>query len=449
MLTLIGLFTLVTLVLLLLWRKVSPIIGLVLIPLTGAVLAGFSIPEIGAFYSAGLTKVMPVATMFIFAITFFGVMQDAGLFRPLIRGMVTLTRGNVVTVAIGTAILGMLAHLDGAGATTFLMTIPALLPLYKKLKMNPYLMLMLLATGAGIFNMLPWAGPLGRAAAVTGIEVTSLWQPLIPIQIIGAVLLIAMASIFGLAEKRRIAMAQGGQINLNDGANTAIVVDAAEDAEADIAHQMSAQEEALLRPKLIWVNTAIFAAVLASLIGGILPSAYIFMIGLSIALIINYPTVDEQAKRISAHAQSAMMMGGIILAAGSFLGIMDGSGMLRAIANDLVNILPTATVPHLHLILGFFGFPMELLLSTDAYYFGLLPVVVQIVSEHGVPAANIVHALTIGNVLGTFISPFSPALWMALGLAQLEIGAYIRYAFFWMWGFSLLLFGAALMLDLM
>ncbi|MGS0740283.1 CitMHS family transporter [Glaciimonas sp. GG7] len=435
MLTFIGLFTILTLVLLL-FKKVAPIVGLVVIPFVGALLAGFPLPEIGGFYVTGLSKVAQVATMFIFAITFFGVMQDTGLFRPMIRAMITLTRGNVIAVAIGTAILGMLAHLDGAGATTFLLTIPALLPLYRKLKMSPYLMLMLLAIGAGIFNMLPWAGPLGRASAITGIEVTALWRPLITIQAIGAVLLVALAAFLGIAEQRRI---RAGKLHRDDVNGY---------AEYAVDDQLSAEAEALLRPRLMWLNTALFLGVLGSLVMGVLPAAYIFMIGLSVALILNYPTVDDQVKRIASHAQNALMMGGIILAAGSFLGIMDGSGMLKSIATDLVLVLPASIVPHLHILLGFFGLPMELILSTDAYYFGLLPVVVQIVSEHGVPTENIVYALTIGNILGTFISPFSPALWLALGLAQIEIGHYIRYALFWMWGFSIVLFAIAFGLGL-
>ena len=170
MLTLIGLLTICSLVVLLLVGRMAPILPLILVPLAGALLAGFGLEAITGFFTDGLGKVISIATMFVFAITFFGVLQDTGLFRPIIGTMVRLTRGNVIAVTVATALIGMLAHLDGAGATTFLLTIPALLPLYRKLGMSPYLMLLLLALGAGIFNMVPWAGPLGRAAAVTGIE---------------------------------------------------------------------------------------------------------------------------------------------------------------------------------------------------------------------------------------------------------------------------------------
>lgn len=143
--------------------------------------------------------------------------------------------------------------------------------------------------------------------------------------------------------------------------------------------------------------------------------------------------------RVKAHAPSALMMASIILAAGSFLGILNGTGMLDALATDLVKILPVAVVPFLHIIIGIFGVPFDLALSTDAYYFALLPIVEQIVTGFGVSSVSAVNALVIGNIIGTFVSPFSPALWLALGLAGLEMGKHIRYSFFIMWLFSIAL----------
>ncbi|MFT0623829.1 CitMHS family transporter [Ectopseudomonas guguanensis] len=435
MLTLIGLLTICSLVVLLLIGRMSPVLPLIVVPLLGALAAGFGPEAISGFFTDGIGRVTAIATMFVFAITFFGVLQDTGLFRPLIGGMVRLTRGNVIAVTVATAIIGMLAHLDGAGATTFLLTIPALLPLYKQLRMSPYLMLLLLALGAGIFNMLPWAGPLGRASAVTGIEVTELWRPLITIQGVGVVLLIALAALLGWREQRRIAAGKAG--------DEGVLVETASDL-----HEPSAEERELERPRLLWANAALFLAVLVSLFSGVLPAGYIFMIGLCLALLINYPGGKAQMQRIAAHAPAALSMGMIILAAGSMLGIFTGTGMLTSIAQDLAGVLPASLVGQMHIVLGLFGLPMELLLSTDAYYFGLLPVTLEVVSGHGVEPASVVYALIIGNIIGTFISPFSPALWLALGLAGLDLGRHIRYSLWWMWGFSLVLFGAAWALGL-
>ncbi|WP_019102162.1 SLC13 family permease, partial [Chromobacterium haemolyticum] len=231
---------------------------------------------------------------------------------------------------------GMLAHLDGVGATTFLLTVPTLLPLYRRLGMNPYLMMLLLALGAGILNMMPWAGPLGRAAAVTDLDPAALWQPLIPLQLIGAGLLVVLAAVLGVFEARRLRK-QGP-------------LQAADDAEP-----LEDLNDMQPLPKLFFVNMALFLGVIGTLISGILPSGYIFMIGLGITLVINYPDVDEQLERIRAHAPNALLMGAIILAAGSFLGVLNGSGMLKAIAADLVRVLPSEATPYLHLILGVFG----------------------------------------------------------------------------------------------
>lgn len=436
MLTLIGLLTICSLVVLLLIGRMSPVLPLIVVPLLGALAAGFGPEAISGFFTDGIGRVMAIATMFVFAITFFGVLQDTGLFRPLINGMVRLTRGNVIAVTVATAVIGMLAHLDGAGATTFLLTIPALLPLYKQLRMSPYLMLLLLALGAGIFNMLPWAGPLGRAAAVTGIEVTELWRPLIAVQAVGVLLLVALAALLGWREQRRIA---SGAALADDG----VLVET-----SNTLGEISDEERALERPARLWLNSGLFLLVLVSLFTGVLPAGYIFMIGLSLALLLNYPGGRAQMQRIAAHSPAALSMGMIILAAGSMLGIFTGTGMLTSIAQDLVQVLPAPLVGQLHIVLGVFGLPMELMLSTDAYYFGLLPVTLEVVGNQGVDAASVVYALTIGNIIGTFISPFSPALWLALGLAGLDLGRHIRYSLWWMWGFSLVLFGTAWALGL-
>ncbi len=430
--------TILIIVLLLISNKVTPIVAMVLVPLIGALIAGFGFSEIGDFFTEGTLTVIEVAIMFIFAILFFGVMQEAGLFDPLIRNMIRLTRGNVITVSVGTVFVAAIAHLDGSGASTFLITIPALLPLYKHLKMNPYLLLLLIGGSASIMNMVPWAGPLGRTASVLNMDVTELWRPLIPIQITGLILMIALAVFLGIMEKRRISKYHG-------------LVSAEESAaaiERMNGDSTAAQEkESLARPKLLWVNAILFLSVIGILVWGIIPAGFAFMIGLSIALPLNYPNMKQQTKIMRMHAPSALMMATIILAAGSFLGILTGTGMLDSIAEDLVTIIPAFIAPYLHLIIGFFGVPFDLLLSTDAYYFALLPVVDQIATGFGIASLSTAYSMVIGNIVGTFVSPFSPALWLALGLAGLEMGKHIRYSLLWMWGLSIVLLIVAVLIG--
>ena len=430
MLSIIGLLTIVVIVALLISNKITPIVALVLVPIVSAFIVGFSFAEIGEFFNSGIESVMSVVIMFIFAILFFGIMQDVGLFDPLINKMITLSRGNVIAVAVGTVLIAAVAQLDGSGASTFLITIPALLPLYKRLKMNPYLLLLLVGTSASIMNMLPWAGPLGRTAAVLGMDVTELWRPLIKVQVIGLVLLVGLAVLLAIREKRLIA--KRGDFNEELYKEEKPLVEGAKD-------EASLKAASLRRPKLLWANTILAIAVIGVLVWGVIPAGLAFMIGVSLALPLNYPNMKDQMDRIKDHAPNALLMAAIILAAGSFLGILNGTLMLDSIANDLVKILPAFVLPYLHLIIGFFGVPFDLLLSTDAYYFALLPIVEQVVAEVGVSSVSAAYAMIIGNIIGTFVSPFSPALWLALGLAGLEMGRHIRYSLLIMWGFSVVL----------
>lgn len=444
-LSLIGFATILIIVLLLISGRVTPIIALVLIPILGAFAAGFGLADIGDFFDEGILDVIDVAIMFIFAILFFGIMQDVGLFDPLINGMIKISHGNIIAISVASVVIAAVAHLDGSGASTFLITIPALLPLYKRLKMNPYLLLLLIGGSASVMNMIPWAGPLGRTASVLGVNVTELYRPLIPVQIIGMILMVALAVFLGFMEKRRITKKYGSpeaaakaDIELEDGEAEQSVEDSSETA---------SKKKALARPKLLWINVILTVLVIVILVWGIISAGFVFMIGVSLALIINYPNIKDQMGRIRTHAPNALMMATIILAAGSFLGILTGTGMLDSIATDIVKILPAFVAPYLHLIIGFFGVPLDLLLSTDAYYFALMPVVDQIATGFGIDSSSTVYAMIIGNIVGTFVSPFSPALWLALGLAGLEMGRHIRYSLLWMWGLSLVLIVVAVLLG--
>ncbi|NBJ71411.1 MULTISPECIES: citrate:proton symporter [Clostridia] len=439
-LSIIGFLTIIIIVLLLLSGRVAPIIALVMTPVIGALIAGFELKEVGTFFNDGITDVVHVAIMFIFAILFFGIMQDVGLFDPLIRGMITISQGNVIAISVGSVIIAAIAQLDGSGASTFLITIPALLPLYKKLKMNPYLLLLFIAGSASIMNMLPWAGPLGRSASVLNMDVTELWRPLIPVQVIGLMLMVVLAIVLGYREKRRITKEYGS-------------IEAASAMESDFrmvgdtSESLEKEAESFSANKF-WINALLAIAVIGTLVWGVIPAGLVFMIGVSIALPLNFPKMEDQMDRIHAHAPNALMMATIILAAGTFLGVLTGTGMLNAIAEDIVTIIPAFIAPYVHLIIGFFGVPFDLLLSTDAYYFALMPVVEQIGTDFGIDSLSTAYAMIVGNIVGTFISPFSPAVWLALGLAGLEMGRHIRYSLFWLWGLSIVLLASAVAIGL-
>ncbi|MER0106588.1 citrate:proton symporter [Corynebacterium sp. KPL2895] len=437
-LTLMGLAIIFVTVGILIRGRVNPIIPMTLVPVIGAVIAGFGVEDIADFFGEGLSSVINVVVMFIFAIIFFGILQDVGLFTPVIRSLIKATRGNVMAVTIGTAAIGIVAHLDGSGSTTFLITIPALLPLYRALHMSRYVLITIVALAASVMNMVPWGGPLGRAGAVVEQDPNDIWLHLLPIQGVAVVLIFAIAALLGWREKSRLAKLQeSGEIK------GTISVDVNSLADDFSAKQAEEQQKLGFRyRKSRWVtiaNIVVAFAVLAALLSGLLPPAPAFLIATTIALVVNFDGAMEQGDALRRHAPNALSMAGVIIAAAMFLGVLNETKMLEEIALSLVNILPEGVAPYLHVIVGFFGVPLDLLTSTDAYYFSVLPIVQGTVESFGVSGMGAASALIIGNVVGTFVSPFSPALWLALGLADGQMGKYLKIAFPIAWVFSIIL----------
>ena len=445
-LTMMGIIIIGSIVGLLIAKKISPVVGMILIPSIGALLLGYGIKDLVKFFNSGLESVMSVVIMFIFAIIFFGIMTDSGLFKPIVKRLILMTRGNVAIVCIVTALIGMFAQLDGAGAVTFLLSIPALLPLYKALNMNKYLLILLLAISAAIMNMVPWGGPMARVASVLKVKsVNELWYGIIPVQLIGFVLVLIFATYLGFREKKRIKKAiDNGEVEPTLNIDIHRLV---KNYERDQDIKFPVRGRALKHGWVIWTNVLLTIIVLVMMLTNIAPPEFAFMVGVAIALVINFPNVDEQMNRLKAHAPNALMMAAVIIAAGMFLGVLEETGMLKSIALNFIKIIPDAVGPYLHIIVGFFGVPLDLLTSTDAYYFALLPIVEQTASQFGINPVSTAYSMVIGNIVGTFVSPFSPALWLAIGLAEANMGTYIKYAFFWIWGFAIVLLGIAVLIG--
>src|SRR6476619_7305006 len=205
MLALVGLATVLTLLGLILSRRMSPLVALIAVPTAASLLTGFGM-QTGAFILTGLQQTASVAAMFVFAILYFGIMNDAGLLDPIVdrilRGVGTRPR----RIVIGSALLALLVHLDGSGAVTFLVTIPAMLPLFERLRMDKRILACVTSMAAGV-NFLPWTGPMLRASAALHISTADLFRPLIPVQIIGLVFVFGVAFMLGTREERRLDIA--------------------------------------------------------------------------------------------------------------------------------------------------------------------------------------------------------------------------------------------------
>lgn len=420
MLAIIGFLMVAVIIYCLLQSKATPAPIFIVTPIVAAVAAGASFQEIAKFIQSGVAITMPIAVLFIFSIIYFSVMSDVGLFDPFVNFLVKKAGSNVVAVTIATALVATIAHLDGALASTLLITIPAMLPIYKKLNMRPVVLLVIIGAAMSIMNLLPWGGPVARTAAITKTDITLLWHSLIPLQVVGLVIVVAFAAFMGMLEKKRGA----GYVSDAAGAD-------AQDAVVD------PKVEALKRPKLLWFNTLLTAAVIGLLCFTKIPLYAAFMVGLALALIVNYPKIEDQNGRIKAHSANALGMASILLASGIFLGVLSGTKMLTAMANALIAIIPDFMGPYLHLVMGALAVPIGMLLGTDSYFFGLVPLAMGVGAKYGINPSNMANAMLIGKNFGVLTTPHAATTFLGIGLAGVELKEHLKFCTPWLWALSL------------
>lgn len=400
-------------------NKTTPAVVLIGIPFIAAIVLGFSLPEIGGFITKGISKVTNIVAMFIFAIMYFGVVSDAGMFDAFIKKLIKFAKNNILSVTLVTVLIGMIAHLEGVGAATFLITIPAMLPIYKRLKMRPESLVLLVGAAAGIMNIVPWGGPTLRAATALDMNVVELWKPLIPLQVIGFIFAFVLAYIIAKME-------------IKNGAGY--------DKEIEVSYHSANKEDLTLqRPKMLWFNVVLTILAIIALVSSILPPAIVFMVAMCIALPINYPNVKIQAEILKKHAPGAMLMAITLMAAGAFLGILAETKMVDEIAKDLVTIIPSFLSPYLHIVMGILGAPIGMALGPDPYYFGLLPIIKEIVAHYGIAPTAVAHAMLLGENVGFAVSPVIPTVYLAIGLAGVDLGTHIKHSFLWLWMLSLVM----------
>ncbi len=459
----LGLLTIVAIVVTLFKSKTQPAIAFIVWPTLLAlilVIGGrHSFDDIAAMIKSGFSSTGPTAALFVFSVLYFGFMTDAGMFDVIIGKLMKLVGDNVVGVAVVTCIIALVGHLDGGGASTFCIVIPAMLPVFNRMHMRKTSLLRIAVLSMGVLNLMPWAGPTMRAASVLGIEAGSLWQTILPIQIFGIVLALAHAVFTGLQEKKRGAGLHGKL------AETEGTVELEEQA------AVQAADNDLARPKLFVFNILLTIAVIALLIWDVFPSYFPFMLGCAVALFVNYGfSAKAHKKLINLHAGPALMMCSTLMGAAVLMGVLTSSigadgkvisaktmelaadatpSVVRCLAGIVSDILPAALGKNLPLVIGFLSVPLALAFDTDSYFYGLMPVIIGIGQAFGVEALPIAVAMVVCRNCATFISPMVPATLLGTGLAEVDIKDHIKNSFFYVWIFSIICMLFAVLLGIM
>lgn len=392
-------------------RRLTPLVALIVVPVIFGLFAG-ELAGLGPMMLEGVTKLAPTGVMLMFAILYFGVVGDAGLFDPAVRRLVRLVHGDPVRISIGTVVLAAIISLDGDGTTTYVITTAALLPLYKCLGMSRLKLVCLLMLTSGVMNITPWGGPTARAASALGVDPADVFVPLVPAMIGGLVFLLGLAWIFGRAERARL-----GQI--------------AEPPTADELIELCVSRDvAARREKLVGFNLALTVLLLVLLVAGVLPMPILMMLAFAIALVVNYPDIADQKARIGAHAGNVLAVVSLIFAAGVFTGILGGTGMVEAMSRSVVAVLPPQLGPYLAPITAALSLPFTFFISNDAFYFGVLPVLAEVAGHYGISPVEIARASLIGQPFH-LLSPLVPSTYLLVTLAEVELADHQRHTLLW------------------
>ena len=421
MLTLLGLGMILCFMYLIMTRRMSALVALTLIPVIFALIAyglGFyfdslshiEIQNLGEMMLDGVKKLAPTGVMLLFAILYFAIMIDTGLFDPSVKWILRLVKGDPLKVTLGTITLTLIVSLDGDGSTTYMICVAAMLPLYKRLGMSPLVMACLMMLSSGIMNLTPWGGPTARAASALHVDPSDVFVPMIIPMLCAIAWVYFIGYIYGRMERKRLGIIE---LDISHGDNIQI----SSNPEANRAH-------------LRWFNALLTVGLMICLVKGVLPMPILFMIALCIALVVNYKDLNMQKDLIAHHAGSALNVVGIIFAAGIFTGVLAGTGMVDSMSKELVAIIPQSMGPFLAPITAVLSMPLTFFMSNDAFYYGVLPVLSEAALHYGITPVEMARASIVGQPVH-LLSPLVPSTYLLCGLAAIDLGQHQRFAIKW------------------
>ncbi|AZG47296.1 CitMHS family transporter [Gordonia insulae] len=469
MLVALGLGMVATFMFLIITKRATPVVALILVPVAFGLFAGAGL-DISDMITDGIKELAPTAAMLFFAIIFFGIMIDVGLFDPIVRFVVRMVGNDPARLVVGTAVLAMIVSLDGDGSTTFIITTAALLPLYLKLGVSPVVLTVAAGLANGTMNIVPWGGPTARAASALKIDTNAVFLPMVPALIAGLVVVLVFSFHLGVLERRRIgrieikesllmpreevlvAAGGGGGTGTppksrrfgrgSSGTGSAATGSAGSDSDDDTStrdfpvgdydpNELNEEGEttftgvldpnrSTLRPKLFWVNAGLTVGLLALLGLNVLAIPVLFMIAAGIALAINFPHIKEQQEAITRHSSSIVSVVAMVLAAAVLTGVFSGTGMVDAIAHWLSSGIPDWMGPHMAVVIGVLSIPLTFLMSNDAFYYGVLPVLSETATRYGIDPAEMARASITGQPFH-MQSPLVPAILLLVALAGVSL----------------------------
>jgi CitMHS family citrate-Mg2+:H+ or citrate-Ca2+:H+ symporter len=236
---------------------------------------------------------------------------------------------------------------------------------------------------------------------------------------------------FGRAERRRLAD------------RTAPAADDVTPVAVLAAAKAIEVERDIRRPRLFWFNLVLTLVLILGMVSGLAPLPVLMMSAFAIAITVNYPVLKDQKARIAAHADNVVNIVVLLFAAGAFTGILNGAGMADGMAKAALSVIPPSVGPYLAPITALVSMPLTFVMSNDAYYFGVVPVVAQTAASFGVEPVEIARAALIGQPVHS-LSPLLAPIYLACGLLGVDVADAQRFSLKWAVAICLVVLVAAL-----
>lgn len=426
-LALIGFLMIIVFMALIMAKKLSAFTSLIIVPIAFGLISGFGWDTF-SFAMDGIKDVASTFAMMTFAILYFGVMLNAGMFDPLVNKVISTVKGDPLKVLVGTAILAAFVSLDGDGTTTVMICCSALIPIYDRLKIKKIYLATLIILQNCIMNLIPWGGPTARVMSVMNLEAGDILRPLVPGMVLSAIYVIGVSYYLGLKERKRLGIVDIGEMTIH------------------VNDNLTAEQISWRRPKLIWFNLILTAVIVFALIKGLAASAILFGVGTALALVVNYPLQKIQRKVVEAVSPDAMNVILMVLGAGVLMGVLNGSGMSDAIAQSLVSVIPESMGRYFAVIIAFISAPGTYFLNNDAFYYGVLPVLAETAQVYGFTSLQIGFAALMGQAFH-FLSPLVAFIYLLLELTGISLLEYQAYIFRWTIGIFVIFMACGLVMG--
>ncbi len=426
LLTILSYLMIIVFMVVIMKKKLSPLTALVLVPLIFTLIAMFTgVAEkgnIGDFVLDGIATTSNTGIMLLFAILYFSIMLDAGMFDPITKKMIHFAKGDPMKVLMATAVVAAAVSLNGDGTTTTLICCSAFIPIYKKLDMKLMNLGVLIILQNTIMNLLPWGGPTARAMAVldVGADILSYLIPGMILSLLYVIFFVARR--MGKKERERLGVTELTDAEIDE------MVTVTDPETLEIRRPQNFAFNGILTIILIaWLVLSSFADQLGLPGWFAQPPLLLFLIGTCIALIVNYPKLKDQSARIGANGGDAVQVVILVFAAGVFMGLFQGSGMATALAESFTQIIPKQLGGFWGLVIALISAPGTFFLSNDGFYFGVMPVLAEAGRSYGFDNMSMALASLMGQAFH-LLSPLVAFIYLLLRLTGLDMGKWQKEA---------------------